>query len=101
VAVLLDGAVGPLDDVDVVAGQIPGADEVPAGTLVIVLGVAASHGTMWRRLIAGSPPAVARSIRCSALLARGYTAIGGGLDEAPAADLAWGVAPRSAGTSVS
>jgi hypothetical protein len=100
-AVLLDGAAESLADVHAVARQIPGAEQVPPGTLVVVLGVGARQGARWLQWIAGRAPAVTRSVRCSALLARGYTAVGGGVDHPASADLAWGIAPPAAGRSLS
>jgi hypothetical protein len=100
-AVLLDGAAEELDQVEAVAAQIPPSDQLAPGTLVVLLGTAAPRGARWLQWIAARPPTVARAIRCSALLARGYVAVGGGIDAAPAADLAWGIAPPAGERAVS
>ena len=79
--------------VAVVAAQIPPAESLERGTLVIVLGEAASEGGMRRmlgRLLTRRASIVARAVRGSALLACGYTRLGGGVDAASRSDLAWG-----------
>jgi hypothetical protein len=79
--------------VAIVAAQLPAAARLAPGTLVIVLGEAASSasasGLLGRLLMRRAAP-IARAVRGSALLARGYTRLGGGLDPASRSDLAWG-----------
>lgn len=79
--------------VAVVAAQLPSAASLARGTLVIVLGEAASEGGVRRmlgRLLMRRASIVARAVRGSALLACGYTRLGGGFDAASRSDLAWG-----------
>jgi hypothetical protein len=75
------------DDVARIAAQIPRAETLGAGTRVVVAGKA--KGWLGKILGArGGPPLHAMG---SALLARGYVAIGAGEDEGRIA--AWGEAP--------
>ena len=79
--------------VAVIAAQIPPAESLARGTLVIVLGEAASEAGVRRmlgRLLMRRTSIVARAVRGSALLACGYTRLGGGIDGASRTDLAWG-----------
>jgi hypothetical protein len=90
VAILLDRAA----TVDEVAEQIPRASERPAGSLVVVLGELASSGARLARWL--RPRArVERSLRSTALLARGYERLGGALDSKTGIDVAWGYAPEA------
>jgi hypothetical protein len=73
------------------AAQVPRAFELPVGTQVIVLGVAARGGSVWQWF--SRSVAIPRAVRCGALLARGYVDIGAGIDEITGADLAWGIVP--------
>jgi len=73
------------------AAQLPRASELPAGTPVIVLGVAARGASIWERF--ARSVAIPRAVRCGALLARGYVDIGAGTDEVTGVDLAWGFVP--------
>jgi hypothetical protein len=91
VAVLLDASGADLEDLAAVAEQIPAAAALPAGTQVVVLGTAAATGGLWRRLLGRRGEPVARPVRCSALVARGYVDVGGGREGS--SDLAWGRAP--------
>jgi hypothetical protein len=90
VAVLLDvdGEGGERAQVDVVAQQIPHADELPAGRLVVVLPTRAHAGGFFSRLLAGSRAGVPLAVRATALLARGYVDLGANAE----ADLVWGEA---------
>jgi hypothetical protein len=89
-AVALDGADLDPEDVASVAAQIPEASSLEPGTYVFVLGGASRGGGVLARL--RGKVMVPRATRCSALLARGYVAIGGGVDEVSSADVAWGLA---------
>ena len=76
------------------AAQIPLAEELPGGCLVMVLGEAdAPRGVLAR--VTRKRPRVPRSVRATALLARGYARIGAALDPKTGQDLAWGYAIRS------
>ena len=86
VAILLDATSIDVDDPAQVAGQIPGAAELPPATPVFVLGVASGRRIVLRWLERRVP--VTRAARCTALLARGYVDIGAGVDSQM--DLAWG-----------
>ena len=92
--ILLDAS-GPasLDPANV-ASQLPEATTFAGGTPLVVLGDAARGGPAWRRLLRADKVSVPRAARCTALLARGYVDVGGGLDESTGADLAWGWSPR-------
>jgi hypothetical protein len=90
VAVLLDPS--GLDDIGAVAEQIPHADTLPRGTTAVVLETAARTGSTWQRLFA-RPVRATRRVRCTALLLRGYVAIGAGKDPDSETDLAWGTVP--------
>jgi hypothetical protein len=80
-----------LGDVGEIAAQIPEARSMSAGALVVVLGEAdAPRGALAR--LFGRKPEVARAVRCSALLARGYVRLGGGVDPKSGYDLAWAYA---------
>ncbi|WP_394827518.1 hypothetical protein [Pendulispora albinea] len=84
-----------LDCTKQIADALPAPESLPAGSLVIVLGEAPAQAGLVARFlhsIRRTEP-VARSLRASALLARGYTRIGAARDEASAHDLVWGFAP--------
>jgi len=92
-AVLLHvGDVGA-DDVGALFAQIPKATTLPSGTPMFVLGTAISRVNAWRHLLGGGSVRVPRATRCTALVARGYVDVGGGIDESTGLDLAWGCAP--------
>jgi hypothetical protein len=77
------------DDVHRVAAQVPLADALPEGTLVVVLERAERSSGLVSRLL--SPrPRVPLAVRGSALLARGYGEIGAGVDPSSGEELAWG-----------
>jgi hypothetical protein len=90
VAVCLPRASAEARDVDSIAGHLPDPATLPPGTLVVVLADVAPHPMLLGRLLASSPR-VGRELRTSALLARGYARLGGGVD-ARGQDLAWGYA---------
>jgi hypothetical protein len=93
VAVQLD-LPGDYDIADV-ARQVPDPDGFGARTLVVVLGEAAGGGSrLLSRLFGGRRPRVERAVRASALLARGYVDLGGGVDDGSGQDLAWGYSRR-------
>lgn len=80
---------GPLA---VLVAQIPASSAVPRGAWVAVRASRASSTrffSWWFRKPAGAHLA----LRCTALLAKGYERIGGGLD-AQGAEIAWGRAPE-------
>jgi hypothetical protein len=73
-----------------VADALPDPSTLTPGALVIVLGELAPRGPLgWL----GSRVRVPRHVRSSALLAKGYTSIGGAVDPKTGGDLAWGYAP--------
>jgi len=59
---------------------------------LIVIGPLASQSGFLARVL-GREARVARAVRGSALLLRGYSAIGGGLDPASGLDLCWATTP--------
>jgi hypothetical protein len=92
VAVLLDRpASGASPTLDEVVDQLPPPSTLAAGTLVIVLGDAAPSGALLGRWLGGRVR-IPRHLRSSALLALGYTRLGGGVDGVGGKrrDLAWG-----------
>jgi hypothetical protein len=91
VAVLLDAPPENGRAITSIAEQVPLASSLPSGTAVFVLGAAPSAHGLWR--LFGRTAPVARTVRCTALLVRGYVEIGAGIDEASGADVAWGSAP--------
>jgi hypothetical protein len=73
--------------------KLPDPAELPAGALVLVPGEIAGARSLARSVLAvfGRTRTVARALRCSALVARGYVRVGAGDDDQ--SDLAWGYAP--------
>ncbi len=63
----------------------------PPGTLVLVLPAAARGPGLLDRL--APAPTIPLALRCTALVAQGYTGVGGGVDPASGLELAWGIAP--------
>ena len=95
IAVLLEG--NPMaDDPATIASQIPHAKERPPGTVVFVFAVAARNRNPLRRWLSPWAVSVSRAARCTALLARGYAALGVGADPASGIDVAWGRTPQRA-----
>jgi hypothetical protein len=92
-AVLLHIGDGRADDVGSLFAQIPKATIFPSGTPIVLLGTAISRVNAWRRLLGGGSVRVPRATRCTALVARGYIDVGGGIDESTGSDLAWGCSP--------
>jgi len=88
VTVRLDATEADVEEPGAVAGQIPHASTVSPGTRVVVLATATRRGGVLRRLLGPRRVPVPRSTRCTALLVRGYVAIGA--DD----DGAWGYAPE-------
>ena len=70
--------------------DLPAASTLPAGTRVVVLPEAARGKGL---LAAFTKKTHARSARCSALLLRGYVAIGAETDPKTKQDLVFGVVP--------
>jgi hypothetical protein len=85
VAVWLDATASDLATVSEVAEQIPDAHGLPERTPIVVLGMAARAPSGWRRLLGAQRVPVARELRCSALLVRGYVDIGSDAEQ----DVAW------------
>jgi hypothetical protein len=90
---LLDARHGQLRDVASVLAQVPSASTLEPRTPIVVFGVAVRGGGALRRLFGGGSAHVARAARCTALVARGYVDVGGGVDAVTGADLAWGWSP--------
>ena len=87
--VCLDATDADVEEPGAVAGQIPHARDVPPGTRVVVLATATRRGGVLGRLLGARKVPVPRSTGCTALLARGYVAIGA--DDAGS----WGYAPEA------
>ena len=92
-AVLLDASETALDSLAAVAAQIPAASVLPPATLVLVLAPAVGQAGLFGRILGSRKVAVARLLRCGALLAHGYVNIGAGVDSPTGLDLAWGIVP--------
>jgi hypothetical protein len=88
VAVIVDASTCAVEDPAQVAAQIPAPSTLAPGTRVFVLAAASRGAGLFRRLM--RPPSIPRVVRCTALLARGYTAIGAGVDDVSRQDVAWG-----------
>jgi hypothetical protein len=76
-----------------VTAQLPEASELPTGMVVYVLGASTRPRSFFSRLFGGRASTLSRAARGSALLARGYVAIGAGVDEASGFDVSWGTVP--------
>ena len=87
--VRLDATDTDVEEPGAVAGQIPHARDVAPGTRVVVLATATRRGGVLGRLLGARKVPVPRSTGCTALLARGYVAIGA--DDAGS----WGYAPEA------
>jgi hypothetical protein len=88
VTVTLDATDRDLGDVTAVAPQIPEACTLAPGSRVVVVARAVRRRGLLRHLLGDARVVVPRSIRCTALLVRGYVGIGAD------AEGAWGVAPE-------
>ena len=90
-------ALGPADigDAASVARALPDPDELPAGTLLLVLPHVASTPSLAGRFLAamGRGPTASRAVRATALVARGYVRVAAGVDRETRSDLVWGYAP--------
>jgi hypothetical protein len=80
---------GPLD---VLTTQIPAADAVPRGTWVAIRSSQVPPRGLLARLFRKPSAGAHLALRCTALLARGYERVGGGLD-GQGQQVAWGRAP--------
>jgi hypothetical protein len=82
-------------DVGAIARALPDVATLEQGTLVVVLPQIAPPPSLAVRVLGalGRSRTVSRALRCSALLAKGYTRIGAGIDPDTRADLVWGYAP--------
>jgi hypothetical protein len=87
VTVTLDATDADVEVPASIAAQIPLASTLAAGTKVSVLPRATRRAGVLRRMLGGARVDVPVSSRCTALLARGYVAIGA------AGENAWGIAP--------
>lgn len=89
VALLLDRPPrGVAPRVDEIVAQLPLPSTLEAGALIVILGDVASPGALLGRWL-GARVRVPRHRRSSALLARGYVRLGGGVDPKNGSDLAW------------
>jgi hypothetical protein len=92
VAVLLDlpreWPASGFGDIALVAAQLPDPASLERGQRVVVLPRSAAWGPWLARLV-HRRSWVAGAVRASALLARGYTGIGAGVDPRSRQDLVW------------
>ncbi len=86
--VRLDATDAAVDDPVAIAAQLPDPVDLPAGSAVVVEATATQRRGLLRRVLGDRSVPVARAVRCTALLGRGYVDIGSD------GDAAWGVAPR-------
>jgi hypothetical protein len=72
---------------------LPDPASLPAGTLVLVPAAPAGSSSLAQSVLAvfGRAKNIARRVRCTALVVRGYERVGAGDDGR--ADLAWGYSP--------
>lgn len=87
-----DGGLGALREI---AAQLPAASSVAPGTMVAVSDrlQGTRKLTMFQRMTGrAAPGGIERAARCTALLARGYVRVGGGVTK-DKVDWAWGFAP--------
>jgi hypothetical protein len=84
-----------LGDVAVIAAQLPEPEELPPGSLIVVHPTAAPSGGRLSRLFSREPRRAHVAVRCTALLARGFTRIGAGVDAATREELVWGYTASS------
>jgi hypothetical protein len=94
-AVIVDASTCDVEDPAQVAAQLPAPSTLAPGTRVFVLAAASRGGGLFRRLI-GRTVSIPRVVRCTALLARGYTSVGAGVDDISRQDLAWGSSSQPA-----
>jgi hypothetical protein len=80
--------------VEAIMASLPDPTELEPGTLVVLPGEPAGSKSLARSVLAvfGHKKPVARALRCSALVARGYVDVGAAEDEGHE-DLAWGYVP--------
>lgn len=87
-------AFGPGDVTSVasVARALPDPDELPAGTLLVLLPQVVDPPSLAGRLLAalGRGRTVSRALRSTALVARGYVRVAAGVDRESRSDLVWG-----------
>jgi len=79
-------------DLGPIARQMPAADAMAGGRLVVVLESAGRTGGVVSRLLLPRTK-VALAVRGSALLVQGYERIGAAVDRASGEQLVWGYAP--------
>jgi hypothetical protein len=92
-------ALGPTESADVsaIARALPNPEELPAGTLVVVLGAIVDPPSLASRFLAviGRGKTIARAVRATAMVARGYVRVAAGVDRDGRTDLVWGYAPEA------
>lgn len=80
-----------------VAAELPEPDTLPTGALVVLHASPRPTGGTLRRLFRRPPKYAHASVRCTALLARGFARIGAptaALDNDTGHDVVWGYADR-------
>jgi hypothetical protein len=92
-------ALTPADAVDVasIARALPDPDELPPGTLVVVMPGIVDPPSLASRFLAvlGRGKTVSRAHRATALVARGYVDVAAGVEGHTRSDLVWGSSPRA------
>lgn len=89
VAVLLEAAAAGCGTLAQIVEQLPDVSSLPQSATVVVLGDAVRRASSWRRWLGSRSVFVSRSLRCAALLARGYVDIGAATWDGRE-DLVWG-----------
>lgn len=91
VALLLDLSSGK--SLPTACAQVPEGDAYGEGTLMVILGESRAAPSILGRYFTARRAPIPRSVRATALLARGFVRIGAAFDPASGADLVWGYGP--------
>jgi hypothetical protein len=89
VAVLLETVADDCGSLAEIVAQLPEVSSLPERATVVVLGEAKRGARSWPRWLGSRAVAVPRSLRCTALLVRGYVDIGAAVWDGKD-DLVWG-----------
>jgi hypothetical protein len=100
IAVLLEAATADCGSLTQIIEQIPEVSSLPQSATVVVLGEAMRRAGSWRRWLGSRTVLVPRSLRCTALLVRGYVDIAAATWNGKE-DLVWGRAGRLDGRRAS
>jgi hypothetical protein len=90
--VLIDATDIDVRNVAAVAAQLPDPVDIAPGAPVVVFGTAERTPRGWLRWLGTGRVAIARDVRCAALLVRGYVDIGCATLTNAGGELSWGLA---------